>query len=308
MKDAKAIFRFLLDAAARGERTALVTITEVVGSSSRSAGTHMAVSESGASVGSFSGGCVEAAVIGEAQRVIVSGRAESIRLGADSPLIDIRLPCGGGIDLLFVPEPNEAVIRAAYEGLERREPVALAMTRDGTLSLAADDGDSFVAVHEPDLRLALFGHGAEIQALAALARAYGLAVAVFSPDEAIVAKASAAGIDATWLKTPAALPVFTADARTAIVFLFHDHDWETALLAQALGQEACYIGAMGSRRTQAERIAALIEHGVPPDRASRVIGPIGLIPATRDPDTLALSVLAQIVAQADGAATEQARK
>lgn len=308
MKDAKAIFRFLLDAAARGERAALVTITEVIGSSSRAAGTHMAVSESGASAGSFSGGCVEAAVIGEAQRVIAAGRAESIRLGADSPLIDIRLPCGGGIDLLFVPDPNEAVICAAWEQLERRERVTLAMTQTGVLSLSADAGDGFVATHEPDLRLMLFGHGAEIQALAALARAYGLAVTVFSPDQAIVARASEAGIDATWLKTPARLPAFQSDARTAIVFLFHDHDWETALLGQALEQDACYIGAMGSRRTQAERIAALIDHGVPPDRAARVVGPIGLIPATRDPATLALSVLAQIVAQADGAAAEQARK
>ena len=78
--------------------------------------------------------------------------------------------------------------------------------------------------------------------------------------------------------------------------LFHDHEWETALLAQALGQPALFIGAMGSAATHARRLEALAAAGVGAAAASRVTGPIGLIPAARDPQTLALSVLAQVVA------------
>ena len=303
MKDAISIFRFLLDAADRGEPAVLVTITDVVGGSSRAAGTHMAVTASGRSVGALSGGCVEAAVIGEAQRVIGAGRAESMRFGAGSPLIDIRLPCGGGIDLLFVPEPDVAAIRAAYDRLVARKPVALRMMRNGALAMAdrsrdarsAWDGDTFVAHHPPDLKLFILGHGAEIQALAALGRAYGIDVVALSSDPLIVEQLSDVGFVAHLLTTPARSPHLAADAHAAVVFLFHDHDWEVDLLAQALDQDAFYIGAMGSRTTHAIRSDALLRHGVSPANIERVVGPIGLIPATRDPDTLALSVLAEIV-------------
>jgi xanthine dehydrogenase accessory factor len=98
------------------------------------------------------------------------------------------------------------------------------------------------------------------------------------------------------LKTPAAHPALVLDRWSALVMLFHDHDWETALLEQGLAQEALYIGAMGSRRTHSSRLAALADAGVPSEQAARIRGPIGLIPAARDPETLALSVLAEIVA------------
>ena len=97
------LLRFLLDAAARGERTVLVTITDVIGSSPRAPGTHMAVTENGDHLGSISSGCVEAAVVAEALRSFDSRRAEVIRFGRGSRFIDIRLPCGGGMDLLFTP-------------------------------------------------------------------------------------------------------------------------------------------------------------------------------------------------------------
>jgi xanthine dehydrogenase accessory factor len=79
MKDARSIFRFLVEAVQRGEQTALVTITGVIGRSSREPGTHMAVSETGAFCGSLSGGCIESAVIGEAVRIIREGRAVAVR-------------------------------------------------------------------------------------------------------------------------------------------------------------------------------------------------------------------------------------
>jgi xanthine dehydrogenase accessory factor len=115
----------------------------------------------------------------------------------------------------------------------------------------------------------------------------------------IVEDARARGGEAFLLKTPSPSPQLASDPRTAIVFLFHDHDWETELLAQALGQDALFVGAMGSRRTHEARLRALVDHGIPADRAACVVGPIGLIPATRDPETLALSVLAQIVKEGD---------
>ncbi len=303
MKNARAIFRFLLEAAARGERTVLVTITDIVGGSSRSPGTHMAVSESGDWLGALSGGCVEAAIAGEARRVLETDEAKVLRFGAGSPFIDVRLPCGGTIDLLMVPQPASELLREALARLDARQPVALRLARSGAMAVevsagaapSAWDGPWFVARHAPDLRLCVLGHGAEVMALARLGQAYGADVVVLTPEEAIAGEAAARGMASHLLMTASRSPHLQADAGTAVVFLFHDHDWEIELLRQALEQDAFFVGAMGSRGTHAARAAALAAVGVSAADIERVVGPIGLIPATRDPEGLAVSVLAQIV-------------
>jgi xanthine dehydrogenase accessory factor len=302
MKGAATVFRFLIDASARGERVALVTLTDVIGRSSRAPGTQMGVSETGAYSGSFSGGCVEAAVVAEAKRVIDSGQAEIVRFGDGSPFIDIKLPCGGGIDLLITPAPPIEMLVHALNSLVARLPVVLKLGAGGVMTVKlAEGGDRtdwcgtvFQSRHDPDLRVVIIGHGEETRALAALASSYAAQVSVLSPDRALVDALVSVGTSAYLLKTPAPSPHLVTDRYTAVVMLFHDHDWETDLLEQALGQEAFFIGAMGSRATQAVRVQALIERGISSEDLGRLTGPIGLIPATRDPETLALSALAQI--------------
>lgn len=302
MKRASAILDFLLAAATRGEQTALVTITDVIGSSSRVSGTHMAISETGAFVGSFSGGCVEAAVVGEAKRIIASGKSESIRFGIDSPFIDIRLPCGGGIDMLFIPNPDVNVIRQTLRSLvgRRISSLALSLTDGIALDPAVDRptgwyAGTFIVRHEPDLRLIIAGHGAEVLAVARLAKVYGAEVSVLSPDDAIVSEVLESGAQAWKLASPSRSSFFRADPFSAVIFLFHDHDWEPALLEQALDSAAFFVGAMGSRRTHEQRLDTLRARGVPEASLRRLVGPLGLIPVARDPDTLALSALGQIV-------------
>jgi len=77
--------------------------------------------------------------------------------------------------------------------------------------------------------------------------------------------------------------------------MFHDHDWEGALLKQALGGEAFYIGAMGSERTHASRKDMLGLRGLAANDIARIRGPIGIIPSMRDANLLALSTLAELV-------------
>lgn len=302
MKGAAAVLRFLIDAIGRGEQVALVTLTDVIGRSSRAPGTQMGVSESGAYLGSFSGGCVEAAVVAEAKRVIDSGVADTVRFGDGSPFIDIVLPCGGGIDLLITPAPPLAVLVGADALLSARNPVLMELERDGAIFAdPAIDTDKtewsdgiFQARHDPDLRVVVIGHGEETRAMAAIASAYGAQVIVLSPDDILVGTLATSGIEAHHLKTPARSEWLTTDRYTAVVMLFHDHDWETELLAQALEGDAFFVGAMGSRATHAVRVETLARRGVPADSIARLVGPIGLIPATRDPETLALSALSEI--------------
>jgi xanthine dehydrogenase accessory factor len=308
MKGATDVLRFLIDASARGERVALVTLTDVIGRSSRAPGTQMGVSESGDYLGSFSGGCVEAAVVAEARRVIASGVADTVRFGDGSPFIDIVLPCGGGIDLLITPAPSIAVLTRTEAMLRERMAVVMQLGLNGTLSVASADTErtgwrdgKFHARHAPDLRTIIIGHGEETRAMAAIATAFGAQVNVLSPDSTLVDALVASGTESHHLKTPAQSPWLKTDAYTAVVMLFHDHDWEIAFLTQALEQDAFFIGAMGSRATHAVRVATLANRGVSAESIERLVGPIGLIPATRDPETLALSALAEIAMRYEAA-------
>jgi len=298
VKGARAILRFLLDCAERGEDAALVTLTDVTASAVRRPGEHMAVAEDGRAIGSFSGGCVEAAVIAEAQDALAEGRARAVRYGEGSPYIDIRLPCGGGVDLLFTPRPDVDVIAAALAVLDARLPLGLRLSSDGGIAVCPAIatgwvGSNFTVRHDPDPRIAILGHGAEPAALLAVARAYGAETLLLSPQETLVEAARAHGA-AAWLRTLGPSPDLVVDPWTAVVALFHDHDWETALLLQALAQAPFFIGAMGSRRTQSERRRRLAEAGGSADDIARIVGPIGLIHATRDPETLAISIMAQV--------------
>ena len=303
MKQARSILHFMRDFAHRGERTVLVTLTDVTGSATRAPGEHMAVAESGAVIGSFSGGCVEAAVIAEAQEVLAAGQPRHVRYGAGSPYIDIRLPCGGAIDLLFLPDLNRSQIDLAMNILERRRPLKLQLSRSGTFaaSEAAETdrtgwvGPAFLARHDPQLRVVVLGHGAEPGALLQMAEAYGAETLLFSPQASLVDEAHGRGRPAHLLRIVGRADSFAVDPWSAVVTLFHDHEWETDLLLQALEQQPLFIGAMGSRRTHTERRNRLLAAGAAPLAIDRVVGPVGIIAATRDPQTLAVSILAQVI-------------
>lgn len=298
MATAQTVLTYLKNAAGRGERTALIVLTAVDGGAARGVGTLMGVSEAGHWCGSLSGGCTEAAIAGEARRVIESGKAEELRIGAGSPLIDIRLPCGSGIDLLILPVPDLEAIGNALDLLGKRKPVLLMADTVGTLGVrTAAPGDRtgrscdvFSLRIDPQLRMVIAGHGEEVQALTRQARAWGAATLVLTPDEHL-----AGDPDTVLLKGQTSEVDPALDAWSALVLLFHDHDWEVPLLGRALAQGSLWIGAMGSRATHARRLVALAQAGVPAELAAKIHGPIGLIPSARDPETLALSVLAEVV-------------
>lgn len=301
------IFRFLADAPGEGRRAVLVTMTALVDSSPRPLGAHMAVREDGHYAGSFSGGCVEAAIVAEALDALAAGECRTVRFGAGSDYIDIRLPCGGAMDLHFLPDPAAGTVADIVALFDSRHPATIAIGRDGGLTEVKESSvrstgwsaGRFLIRHVPSLRLVVIGHGAESLALARLARTYGAQVELTTPDSSLLSIAEAEGLAGAHLSSPSAPLAFAADRWTAVALLFHDHDWESELLRRALATPAFWIGAMGSPRTHAFRIAALAAEGVPADALARIRGPIGLIPAARDPATLALSALAEIATEYD---------
>ncbi len=86
---------------AAGRGVALATVVRTWGSSPRPEGSHLAVEESGAFLGSVSGGCIEGAVISEAQEVIVDGRPRLLEFGvSDEQAWEVGLACGGRVQVL----------------------------------------------------------------------------------------------------------------------------------------------------------------------------------------------------------------
>jgi xanthine dehydrogenase accessory factor len=84
------------------------------------------------------------------------------------------------------------------------------------------------------------------------------------------------------------------DAQTAVVTLSHDPKLDDPALVAALRSPAFYIGALGSTRTHAKRVARLTEAGLG-DAIARIRAPVGLDLGGRAPAEIAVSILAQVI-------------
>ena len=302
--DPAAIFGLLDVGRVAGTPGTLLTIVGIEGGAPRSLGAQMAVLADGQYCGYVSGGCVETAIATEALAVRERGADTVLRIGMNSPFVDIRLPCGGGIDLHVHVDIEPSVIEEALEKLLDRAPFTLGLSPDAgraeiidenrTLQVSAWEDGVFHRRYTPVTRLVLIGRGIELESLARVGYAAGLDVIAFSPEEANLKNISGYGAATRHMKTPSRIPLLPADPWTAIVFLFHDHDWETILLEQALETDAFYVGALGSRRTHERRCISLVAAGVPARGIERIRAPVGLFGPTRDASTLSLSILAEI--------------
>lgn len=293
---------FLSQAQLRGQETVLVTVGAVEGSSMRNPGTIMGVASDGSYAGSLSGGCIENAVVGEALDVLKQGAPRVVRFGAGSPYLDIRLPCGGGLDLGFHPLGQSDLAAACLAAIRQRTPFSIVTGPDGAAHIAewraprfdpATGASSFG--HWPAPLLQIIGHGAGVEALAGLAYTFGCGTRILTPDERIITTLQQQGIAATHFRRTGQTDLLQSDPWTATIFLFHDHDWEIELMARALGQPHFYLGAMGGRKAHAFRSEALSARGVGADAIATIRAPIGLFHSSRDPHTLALSTLGEVI-------------
>ena len=298
------IFKFVEAKQAFGQAVALVTIAAASASSSRNPGAHLAVSEDGAMIGSLTGGCIEAAVATEALEVLREGRPRMTRYGQGSRFLDIRLPCGGSLDLLFSPLSDPQIGAKLVEHLARRDPFTIVFSlSDETIGLSQGESrfDAHLTAthltinHIAPLRLLLIGQGAAVEVLHDIGATIGIDSIIYSPNRDLVERIQARGAAAHLLSSISALPEFATDRFTAAVLLLHEHEWEPPILKQLLASEIFYLGAMGSKAVHSGRLDTLRDMGVSTVEFDRISAPIGLIPSMRDPETLAVSIIAQII-------------
>ena len=177
---------------------------------------------------------------------------------------------------------------------------ALGSEEAGNVTLGEDSW--FVHPHNPPLRIIVVGAVHIAQAMAPMAAPLGFSMVVVDPRRAFANEERLPGITLSTDWPDEAMEALAPDARTAVVTLTHDPKLDDPALDAALKSEAFYIGALGSRRTHAKRVARLTELGHGAEALGRIHAPVGLnIEAITAPE-IALSIMAEIVAARRGAA------
>lgn len=296
------VLPFYLQKAALGQSVCLVTLFHVDDVSPRPIGSQIAVSEDGESFGFITGGCAEKAIVHEALIALREKKSTEIRIGSESPWFDIKLPCGGGIEIYFSVADSTEVISQACESLLRRTPVSLGfdLVNDrvfivgGQGSKLRSTDRLFVRQYVPTTQLVIVGAGPYVGSLSRLAEQADIQPIVWSPEtppEFVVSKSTGT----YQLNRSQLLQGQGFDSWMAIVLLFHEHDWEPKLLKAALESACFYIGALGSRKTHANRLESLRQLGCSDEQLRRIHGPVGLPISARTPNEIAISILAELI-------------
>jgi xanthine dehydrogenase accessory factor len=312
----------------KGIRVATATVVKTERSAPRDPGAVLAVSERGEVAGSVTGGCVEPAVYEEARDVLAGGAPRLVSYGiADEDAFEIGLPCGGTVHI-FVTVAEQSLVGRVAAAVRDERPLALAVdvsgpsvgaqrivdpatASDGDVEAAAREvlkrgesalvtiaeRDVFVSSFAPRPRMYVFGAVDHAAAVASIGRFLGYRVSVCDPRAKFATRERFPDVDELAVEWPdrflAGAPV---DERTAIVVLTHDHRFDVPLLEVAVRTPAGYIGAMGAKRTNAERRERLLANGVTEEELARVHAPIGLDIGSRTPEEVAVSVGAELVA------------
>jgi len=329
-----------------GRRVVAATLVEAIGSAPLDPGAEMLVDDSGRIEGSVTGGCVEGALVEEAQSILAGAPPRVASYGiSDQQAVDVGLMCGGTVKV-FVRElqAREALAAVRAETDEGR-PVALATLLDGrsagaTMAVLAhgveggldhtpllddnvardargflDEGRSTIRRYSAtgetmgsDLRVAIhafatpprmvvFGAIDFSAALAAIATQIGYRVTIVDARRAFAQSprfSEHAEIVISW---PAEyLDGEEIGARDAVLVFTHDPKFDEPALIAALASGAGYVGALGSRRTHADREERLRAAGVAEEALRRISSPCGLDVGARTPAETAIAVLGEILA------------
>ena len=295
-----------------GKEAALATVVETWGSAPRRVGSQLAISGAGEIAGSVSGGCVEGAVVAEALDAIETGKPVMLEYGvSDGDAFAVGLACGGTIRVLVEPVGSVMSLDLLEELVAARAdrvpvayvtgPAGKAIDRDGhetrfrmDRSGFEADRETFVAIHNPPLRLLVVGAVHIAQALVPMARIVGYDPMLIDPRESFASQERFPGETLMHEWPDEGVRSFGLDSRTALVLLTHDPKLDDPALEQALTSDVFYIGALGSARTHAKRTERLTARGFTAAQLARIHGPIGLDIGASGPAEIAVAILSEI--------------
>lgn len=191
----------------------------------------------------------------------------------------------------------QPLVRAGYTGVIRVAPAgAECVDRPAEL---------FVESRLPPPPLLVFGANDFAAALMDAARPLGYRMTLCDARQAFTAESAYPQADEIVVQWPHTYldelrgrgPL---DPRTVVCVLTHDPKFDIPVLRTALELDVAYVGAMGSRASDRQRRAALLEDGVPSERLARLRSPIGLDVGASSPQEVAVSIVAEILAERYG--------
>ena len=318
------VLRILRDWRASGKRALLATVVRTWGSSPRPVGSIMALCEDGAVVGSVSGGCIEDDLIyqhtqayasatspGAASKTIPSGPPTFLKYGITADEAHrFGLPCGGTLELLLEYDPDAEALAQLVAALEAgRLTKRSVRLKDGAVLLSPATGPAELCLSDkelvntfgPEYRMLLIGAGQLTEYLATMALFSGFAVTVCDPREEYRSAWSVAGAKVLSEMPDDVVIAFKPDRRSCVIALTHDPKLDDLALLEALGTEAFYVGAIGSRRNNEARHQRMAEHfNVSEAALSHLRGPIGIYIGSKTPPEIAVSVMAEVLAVKNG--------
>jgi xanthine dehydrogenase accessory factor len=173
-----------------------------------------------------------------------------------------------------------------------------ALTRDELRMYCAGRARVLLEAHRPAPELVVFGGGHVGEALGRLAAEMRLFRTCVVDDRAQFASRDrhprvdrVVQTDASWREGVPPLGPWTY-----AVVVSRCHDVDKALVRRLAAEDLAYLGMIGSKTKARSLVRELEQEGVPADRLARVRTPIGLdLGETKDPATVALSILAEVV-------------
>jgi xanthine dehydrogenase accessory factor len=295
-------------------RVAMATLVGARGGSPRPLGAKLFVGEGGRLVGSVSiGGCVDARVVEHGERLLREDRCARVTVVVDDvEALELGLACGAEFDMLIEPvrldRPDPAL--TAYENaiaVARAGRAAYVVTRfDGTHTSreVRDDppgeGDAFVERIAPPDTLVLVGASDVGAALARFARTLGFRVVVIDGRERYATRDRFGSADEIRVGMPSELVRPYLNDGAYLVLASHEYKYELPVLREALRRPLRFVGMLAGRKRAGSVRGLLREDGLTDEQIARLHAPIGLDIGGREPEEIALSIAAQLVAVREG--------
>ncbi|GAA0952817.1 XdhC family protein [Actinocorallia libanotica] len=258
--------------------------------------------ETAFAVGLTCGGVIEVLVQPAPPAPVVEAVAEALASGR--PAAVAHLLDASGATLAVVPgarhggmgDPEvDAVVAAEAEAMLDGGATGVRTVR------CRPDLEVFIASYATPPRLLIFGAIDYAASVASLGRFLGHHVTVCDARPVFATPARFPDAHEVVVDWPHRYLASTAvDSRTAVVVLTHDVKFDIPLLEVALRLPLGYVGAMGSRRTHAERLARLREAGLTDTELAGLRSPIGLDLGARTPEETAVSIAAELIAARRG--------
>jgi xanthine dehydrogenase accessory factor len=174
------------------------------------------------------------------------------------------------------------------------DPLAARLDEAFRFDQSGSHDGQFINIHNPPLRLVIIGAVHIAQSVIPIAQQLGYDVTVIDPRGAFATGARFPGIalHAEW--PDEVIPRIGLDPRTAMIALTHDPKIDDPALDAALKSEVFYIGALGSKKTQASRVERLKKAGFTDQQIARIHGPIGLAIGAKGAPEIAVSIMAEV--------------